>query len=688
MKEIFNKLSSLPLPVGHIVHIGVGQCSELQAYQDLNPQKVILVEADNQQVIQLKKTTQSKKIIDVLATAIFEKEESRSLIILTNQRDSSLLIPEKLLTYYPSLTIANEQAVTTITLEKLLQKYTFNSSFHHLLVIETPGVEGLIVESTSIKKLQQFSGIMIRTSADKLYKEEEQKNIIDFLESYGFDCNHQEDELYSPVFSKLYFQRNNEKIELQHSQEQIKQLISERDTQSKSETEKQSLIEQLTKAKDEQTKLATERQQNVEKITGERDAQSKSAAEKQNQIEQLTEVKNEQTKLATERQQNVEKITGERDAQSKLVTEKKNQIEQQAKTKEQEKSKLTAEHKQKIEQINQEYEKIISDLKHNEDKLQLELDDAKQTVSLSLKLQMLKENDLKDLQQRYQEKAEALPQIYPNNFTRLKERKKSVNTVVEPVVRIIHHFSCTGGTLFSKCLAAQPNVVLLNEVDPFSKLLLNKEDKPKFEPRDILSLMNQAGQTFDDDSIAAIFRGNIKGILENISLTKKVLVLREHTHSAYLLGSSVRDSPLLDDVLKEAFNIKSVITVRNPIDSYLSLKEFGWLHFEPPTFNEYCYRYLCFLDDYKELKIFKYEDFVGNSINTMDNLCAKLDVEFDADFINNFSEYKLSGDSGRSGDVIESRRRRLYSQEFVKEVNESENFKVVSLMLGYEEFIH
>jgi hypothetical protein len=385
MKEIFNKLSSLPLPVGYIVHIGAGQCSELQAYQDLDPQKIILVEADNQQATHLKKITQSKKIIDVLATAIAEKEESRTLKILTNQRDSSLLIPEKLLSYYPSLTIASEQTVTTITLEKLLQKYTFDNNFHHLLIIETPGIESLIVKSTSIEKLQPFSGIRIRTSTEKLYKKEEQKNIIDFLESCGFDCNHQEDELYSPVFSKLYFQRNNEKIELQHSQEKIKQLISERDVQSKSATEKQSQIEQLTKAKDEQIKLATERQQIVKKITAERDAQAKSVAEKQNQIEQ------------------------------------------QAKTKEQEKSKQTSDHKQKIEQINQEHDKIISDLKCNKNKLQLELEEAKQTVSLSLKLQMLKE---KDLQQRFQSALET--QETSTKTTTSKE--ESDNTIYAPNV--------------------------------------------------------------------------------------------------------------------------------------------------------------------------------------------------------------------------------------------------------------
>lgn len=266
-------------------------------------------------------------------------------------------------------------------------------------------------------------------------------------------------------------------------------------------------------------------------------------------------------------------------------------------------------------------------------------------------------------------------------------KQKKASALPKPVVRIIHHLSCTGGTLFSKCLAAQPSVVLLNEVDPFSKILLDKGDKPKFDPRDLISLMNQEGKTFDDDFIATIFCRNIEDIVENISTTKQILILREHTHGAYLLGSEVRDPPLLDDILKKSFVVKSILTVRNPIDSYLSLQEFGWLHFEPPTFDEYCFRYLCFLDDYKEVNTFKYEDFVEDSMTNMNKICTELDIKYDADFINHFSEYKLSGDSGRSGDVIEPRERRKYNQEFVKEVNESDNFKLLALLLGYESII-
>ncbi len=45
-------------------------------------------------------------------------------------------------------------------------------------------------------------------------------------------------------------------------------------------------------------------------------------------------------------------------------------------------------------------------------------------------------------------------------------------------IRIIQHLSCTGGTLISKFLAAMPNVVLLNEVNPLSQLHLDPQ--PRF----------------------------------------------------------------------------------------------------------------------------------------------------------------------------------------------------------------
>ncbi|UJP04897.1 MAG: sulfotransferase [Nitrosomonas sp.] len=260
---------------------------------------------------------------------------------------------------------------------------------------------------------------------------------------------------------------------------------------------------------------------------------------------------------------------------------------------------------------------------------------------------------------------------------------RAAHTTTKALVRTIHHFSCTGGTLFAKCLAAQPDVVLLNEVDPFSEMSLNHSGKPQFSPRDIISLLHQSGNQFSNELIGKVFCKDISTILDDLTQSKKLLILRDHTHSAYLVGSSPRGSQTLREILRQSFTLKSIVTVRNPIDSYLSLKELGWIHFTPPTFNEYCLRYLRFLQDHQGIRIFRYEDFVRDSPRIMYELCQHLGLDYSPDFVTTFGKFKLSGDSGRSGTVIEPRERRPYTDEFIIEVATAQAFMTLCNYLGY-----
>ncbi len=255
--------------------------------------------------------------------------------------------------------------------------------------------------------------------------------------------------------------------------------------------------------------------------------------------------------------------------------------------------------------------------------------------------------------------------------------------VQRPIVRTLHHFACTGGTLFTKCIAALPDVVVLNEVDPFSTLGLDLSAKPAFEPRDIISLMRQSGNNFDEKAIGDIFCNDIATIVDNMTKQDKFLVLREHMHSGYLTGDTVRKTTTLRNLLSSSFDVRSVVTVRDPIDSYLSLLTQGWLHFSPATFDEYCSRYLKFIEDYKGVTIIRYEDFVKEPQMIMQDICRLINVGYESDFTSKFSQYKFSGDSGRTGDVIEPRERRPYSEEFVDEVNNSGSYLELCSLLGY-----
>jgi hypothetical protein len=259
---------------------------------------------------------------------------------------------------------------------------------------------------------------------------------------------------------------------------------------------------------------------------------------------------------------------------------------------------------------------------------------------------------------------------------------KAGSTVAEKV-RVIQHLSCTGGTLFTKCLAAQPGVRVLNEIDPFSQLPAARKGEPKFAPSDIIALVRFWKGFSTVALVEEMFLRDIEFLVRKTTAKRKFLLLRAHAHAAYLTGPFKRATPALNTVLQKKFKVLSIVTVRNPIDSYLSLEVQQWKHFQPSTFEEYCQRYLAFLKDHETCQVFRYEDLVENPIRTIKAMCTALELKYNPGFVDHFSDQKLSGDSGRSGAVIEPRERREYGGEFAREVSESPSFRTLRARLNY-----
>ena len=82
----------------------------------------------------------------------------------------------------------------------------------------------------------------------------------------------------------------------------------------------------------------------------------------------------------------------------------------------------------------------------------------------------------------------------------------------------------------------------------------------------------------------------------------------------------------------------------------------GWdAHLTPNTFDEYCQRYLSFLEAYSGTPIVRYEDFVAAPDEVMQTICDHLELGYFADFQEVFDSFKFSGDSGRTSGTIEPR---------------------------------
>ncbi len=264
-----------------------------------------------------------------------------------------------------------------------------------------------------------------------------------------------------------------------------------------------------------------------------------------------------------------------------------------------------------------------------------------------------------------------------NNTKSLLERCAAVVNAdknnAKPTLRIIHHFACSGGSLIAKCLAAQPNVFLLSELHPTTRLGMNT-NKASYTPRDITT---QAiyGRAPDVDKLAEkIFVSGIIETEKHIRERGGYLIIRAHSHADYCTDKPIPEVDTLTRLLKPHFNLKNLVTLRNPIDSFMSLRNNGWVHFKPDSFDEYCGRLQKFLEAFNEDDIIKYEDFVEWPGGVLMEMAKRLDLDTVSDNLGYIDIFKVSGDSGRSGVEIKFRPRKEMSDEYRKEVFESECF--------------
>lgn len=246
----------------------------------------------------------------------------------------------------------------------------------------------------------------------------------------------------------------------------------------------------------------------------------------------------------------------------------------------------------------------------------------------------------------------------------------------KPIIRTVHHLSCTGGTLISKCIACMPNVALISETHPFVV------GKTHFNPIDPIQQLFSQGLVSDkEEALKYVFRSRIEAVSHLSKLEGRVLILRDHTHSDYLGNNAPQNFRLKSvlNCLKYEFDIKSVMTLRNPVDTYLSLKKNGWSN-GVKSFDEYCKRIILMLNAYKSTPHYHYEDFCLDPDAILDKICNNLDIEFDPSYKDRFFNKILTGNSGRGKEITEIKPlpHREYDEEYLSEVYASENFKIIA----------
>jgi len=251
-------------------------------------------------------------------------------------------------------------------------------------------------------------------------------------------------------------------------------------------------------------------------------------------------------------------------------------------------------------------------------------------------------------------------------------------TTLRPM-RSIHHFACTGGTLISRCIAAMPNTQVLSEVDPLNPLPRGNG----FVPTDLIGLARFGSRPPSQEVLVEMFLSGLGVLADEARRTGVDVVLRDHAHGQFCSGAEIVERPTLQEILRTRHALRSLVTVRHPLDSYLSLGDRGWVLFTPTGIEEYACRYMGFLDRYSGVEILRYEDFVANPKTRMRHICKVLGLSYNPEFQQVLSALHLSGDSGRTGVVISMRARRSIPQETKAGITQSATYAALCARLGY-----
>lgn len=275
--------------------------------------------------------------------------------------------------------------------------------------------------------------------------------------------------------------------------------------------------------------------------------------------------------------------------------------------------------------------------------------------------------------------AEPLPSLL-GQFWDLYERNKADS---EEPIRTVHHLACTGGTLISKSIGALPNVQLLSEVDPLSSRGPAIE-RPGFYPTDLIGLARTGTRPVTTDTVIEMFRQSLEALWAGTRSSGQRLVLRDHAHSQFCTEIDASQRPTLRSMVGGRFPVLSVVTVRHPVDVYLSMQYHGWLHFSPPTLDEFALRYMRFLEAYSDVPWIRYEDFVADPESVMEEISKAFALPWNKSVTDLFDAFQLSGDSGRRGNAIRPRERREVSEHIAQEIESSRNLGDLLVRLGYE----
>jgi hypothetical protein len=370
MNWIQQQLGQMPEP-DIILHIGAGLCSELRDYQRIQPSQIVLVEPNPETCAELLSQAADWDNVTVLQAAVTDRAGRASLRLFNFPELDSLHEPVGLYKLLPGLRHVGLAEVTTLSANQLIEQLPLQPQGHNWLVLEAPGEElEILTALADCQALERFSRLIVRAGSEAFYNDTSSSSpaVLETLEELGYTLQTQADKADADwprhhlrldhmalECRRLRAEYKADLLATAKALDSVKQLLAE------SERQHQTELEAIHQKQAQAEKESAQRIRQLETTQAEQKTASETLGTELHRREK--EIATLKDKLAKAEQQ----VSSLPDSIAELET-------------------LTT-------QLNVANEKVRQ-YKAQAEKTQADL-------SLALRLQMLRENDLKELQTRY-----------------------------------------------------------------------------------------------------------------------------------------------------------------------------------------------------------------------------------------------------------------------------------------------
>lgn len=240
----------------------------------------------------------------------------------------------------------------------------------------------------------------------------------------------------------------------------------------------------------------------------------------------------------------------------------------------------------------------------------------------------------------------------------------------------LHHLPASGGTVFTKAVAAMNDCVVLSEVHP------DRAFWSRMNP--LVQITNGYGFLSEAErrEMDGLFRKDIDFIYRAAAERGMKLVLRDHAFVDFMATNRLYSR--LVEVMSEGYTVHPLVTTRDPVDVWISCDRQNWLGSLRP--DSFCFRYRKMLAHFAERPRLCYEDFVADPAAVMQRLCRIMGLGYNPDFKARMAMVRhMTGDSGRSSSDIGPRPRqweklkRQDAEDFIR----SEQYQALCEETGY-----